>query len=146
MKKTALATALILASASGIALAQQAVPVTPAKPAPAMAMQQHPPEHGPGDFLAQFDTNHDGKIDKAEFEAVITQRATARFNEIDKDGKGTITKDQFVKFSDAEATARFDKMDRNKDGVLSEADRPPRPDGAMHGKPNEIPPPPPAEK
>lgn len=121
--------------------------------APAAAPAAHPSmfEH----MLKKMDTNGDGKISSAEFQAA----AAARFDAIDTQGTGKITADQianskFAKERDqnfaehevkkigsngvitkdqylAAAQARFAKLDKNGDGFIT-ADEVPAGHGAQH--------------
>lgn len=90
--------------------------------------------HGPGGFgLLELDTNADGKLTRAEFDAA--QRA--RFNQIDANKDGSATSEEFKAFRDAEmqkrraemAKIRFDRLDTDKNGQLSQTELAARPDG-----------------
>jgi hypothetical protein len=50
--------------------------------------------HKRGDFFEKVDTNKDGKISKAEFEASNKERGDKKFAEMDKDGDGNVTKEE----------------------------------------------------
>jgi hypothetical protein len=108
-----LTTAVILALAAGsAAIAQQ--PREPLK---------FRGEHGPGGFgLLEFDTNADGKLAKAEFDAA--QRT--RFNAIDANKDGFVVPDEMrasleSRRADAEK-ARFAVLDTDKNGQLSQSE------------------------
>ncbi|MDP3495885.1 MAG: EF-hand domain-containing protein [Hyphomonadaceae bacterium] len=92
-----------------------------------------PPVHdgskgrGPGGFgLLEFDTNADGKLTKAEFDAA--QRA--RFNKIDANKDGVSTREELEASHKADAETRraemskvrFTAMDTDKSGQLSQAE------------------------
>ncbi|HOZ26257.1 MAG TPA: hypothetical protein PK080_02805 [Hyphomonadaceae bacterium] len=89
--------------------------------------QDGPRSRGPGGFgLLEFDTNADGKLTKAEFDAA--QRA--RFNKIDANKDGTATREEFQVARKAEAEGRraemskvrFTELDKDKSGQLSQAE------------------------
>lgn len=88
-----------------------------------------PRAEGPqrGDWTKAFDTNNDGSIDKAEFQAAID----ATFAELDKSGKGVIEADELrPPGPPAEGTPR-------PGGEMGRPDRPamaPRAEGAEQGK------------
>jgi Ca2+-binding EF-hand superfamily protein len=69
--------------------------------APALAQgPQLTPEQREARFVAG-DTNKDGKLDKAEWTAILPERAQAMADQIwstrvDQDGDGFITKEQFL--------------------------------------------------
>jgi Ca2+-binding EF-hand superfamily protein len=69
--------------------------------APALAQPaQLTPEQREARFVAG-DTNKDGKLDKAEWTAILPERAQAMADQIwstrvDQDGDGFITKEQFM--------------------------------------------------
>ena len=86
-----------------------------------------PRGRGPGGFgLLEFDTNADGKLTKAEFDAA--QRA--RFNKIDANKDGTATSEEFQTSRKADAEARraemskvrFAALDTDKSGQISPAE------------------------
>lgn len=102
MHKTVLAgglAALMLASAGGVALAQQA---------PARAMRA--------------DTDGDSRLSQAEFVARRVQRLTA----VDTDRDGSVTADERRTAMQARmagrADARFDRLDADNDGAVSRAE------------------------
>ena len=84
------------------------------------------------DAFAKLDSNSDGNISKAEFEAKAplpaikdaTEMATSNLTRFDADKDGSVTQDEFRK----PTLTNFDKMDLNKDGTLSVAEqKPPTP-------------------
>src|SRR5215468_11492747 len=94
--------------------------------ATAMA-QTGPGAKSPGErfgtqFFERLDTNKDGKITKAEYEA---SRA-AEFKSADKNGDGFISKEEFAAYSDqrrADFVDRlFARLDKNGDGKLDAAE------------------------
>jgi Ca2+-binding EF-hand superfamily protein len=99
-------------------------------------------DHFPDRLLREFDTNHDGKISKAEFNNVLGTRfaaathgaqfmtedqfvaiheagfqkhAASMFRRLDWNGDGKLTLDEFV----APQRARFQMMDRDGNGAVS---------------------------
>jgi len=85
------------------------------------------PRGGGGGFgLLQFDTNADGKLTKAEFDAA----QHARFNQIDANKDGSATPEEIRTGMEAQAkanreTARkahFAEMDKDKNGQISQAE------------------------
>jgi hypothetical protein len=112
-KTLSLAAAAILALAAGSA---------------AVAQQPRGPlmfrgDHGPGGFgLLEFDTNADGKLAKAEFDAA--QRT--RFDGIDGNKDGFIVPDEMrASFESRRANAekeRFALLDADKNGQLSQSE------------------------
>ncbi|MDI7776296.1 EF-hand domain-containing protein [Asticcacaulis sp. EMRT-3] len=112
MLKPSLALGSLLGSAAVLlaapALAQDAAPPPP----PADGCHMHRPS------FAELDTNHDGKLDKAELAAPMQKMAD--------------------KMADKMAGRMFDRLDTNHDGSISEAEfnaaRPPHgPKGRMGG-------------
>ena len=92
------------------------------------AAAAQPPGPGPGRGhggpfgLLAMDTNADGKLTRAEFDA--GQRA--RFAEIDTNKDGTATPEEFRKFHETEraemSKIRFDDADKDKNGQLSQSE------------------------
>lgn len=72
--------------------------------------------------LTEFDTNQDGSLDLAEYEAlwlsVMRERMVDRFQAHDDDGDGTVTADEFLE----EFARLIDRRDQNGDGVLNADD------------------------
>ncbi|WP_162937385.1 EF-hand domain-containing protein [Indioceanicola profundi] len=109
---------LLSTLAAGSALAQ-----------PAGGDQEHHGEHGRhhgAAMMEKLDTNKDGSIDAAEFEAA----AATRFSEIDANGDGSVTKEEAtahaVKAATERATERagkmFERLDADKDGTVTQAE------------------------
>lgn len=78
--------------------------------------------HGGPFGLLAMDSNGDGKLTRAEFDAV--QRAN--FAQIDVNKDGTATPEEFKTFHEAKraemSKIRFDALDRDKNGQLSEGE------------------------
>ena len=66
-----------------------------------------------------IDANHDGQVTVDELHAFMKARhgefAKKGFATLDANGDGKVSRDEFL----AQANARFDRMDANKDGVLT---------------------------
>jgi hypothetical protein len=77
------------------------------------------------DAFARLDTNKDGTISKAEFDAkaplptIKEPNAQPFLNRFDSNKDGSISQDEFR----APTLANFEKMDANKDGTLSVAEQ-----------------------
>jgi len=79
------------------------------------------------DAFAKLDTNGDGSISKAEFEARAplpavkdaTEMANSNLGRFDADKDGAITQEEFR----TPTLTNFDKLDKNKDGTLSVAEQ-----------------------
>ena len=73
--------------------------------------------------FAAMDSDHNGKVDMAEFRQYVQQRREekkmARLKQMDSNGDGQISKEEFVAYQTKNAEARFDRLDKNHDGVLS---------------------------
>jgi Ca2+-binding EF-hand superfamily protein len=70
-------------------------------------------------ILAQVDTDHDGKISKAEFDA----QSQAMFKRLDKNGDGKIEAAELPQRHWTQMGSRmFDKMDTNGDGKVTKAE------------------------
>jgi len=73
---------------------------------------------GQGRFMKQFDTNKDGSVNMAEFNAA----AAERFKRMDSDGSGAIGKNEFRAYTRARHGERkqkhFERMDRNNNGSV----------------------------
>lgn len=75
--------------------------------------------------FARMDVNKDGKLDQADREAAMAERAKKRGGEPgrmargDANGDGAISADEMR----LAAMARFDRADANKDGQLTAAER-----------------------
>lgn len=119
-----------------------------------------------GGFFEGADTDHDGRISKAEAKAAIDQRDkdfAERFDKLDANHDGYIDKADFELRHKQRQDEEFAKADANHDGVLSkeefeaikkpefgphpggpgeEGHRPPPPEGDD----GDLPPPPPAKK
>jgi Ca2+-binding EF-hand superfamily protein len=89
------------------------------------------------DAFAKLDTDGDGSISKAEFEAkaalptIKEPNAQPFLNRFDANKDGSISKDEFR----APTLANFEKMDSNKDGTLSAAEQKAPPRAAAKKKP-----------
>ncbi len=112
-------TKLPLIALAILALAGAAVAQPPGGPGPGG-------RHGGPFSLLAMDTNADGKLTRAEFDA--GQRA--RFAEIDANKDGSATPEEFRKFHEAKGAemkaelskARFEALDKDKNGQLSPAE------------------------
>ena len=88
------------------------------------AAAAQPPGRGPGGpfSLLAMDTNADGKLTRAEFDA--GQRA--HFAEIDTNKDGTAAPEEFRKFRETKraemSKIRFDAIDKDKNGQVSQAE------------------------
>ncbi|NNU81297.1 hypothetical protein HMH01_12700 [Halovulum dunhuangense] len=78
------------------------------------------------DRLARFDTDGNGVLDLAEYEALwldaMRERMVDRFQAHDDDGDGSVTVAEFG----ADTSGLVARFDRNGDGVLNAEDRAPR--------------------
>jgi Ca2+-binding EF-hand superfamily protein len=72
-----------------------------ALPAASAQTTTGPRGHSKTEFLRKYDTDLDGKVSRAEYEAVRSDQ----FTDIDSDGDGTLTEQEYV----AEYTARLDQ-------------------------------------
>jgi hypothetical protein len=72
----------------------------------------------PGPHLAKLDTNGDGAVSAAEFEA----GALARFAASDANGDGKVTADELTVARTKHAEARFAEEDANDNGVLERSE------------------------
>lgn len=79
----ALAAAALLSACAGSPASSPAVQGLPARPAGG---------HGVEAFLGSYDTNRDGQVKRAEFDAVRMQR----FKAADTDGDGVLTEAEYV--------------------------------------------------
>ncbi len=143
--------AAVIVGGTGLAFAQMN-----AAPAPQGPVQRLVRHRLMDRMFADFDTNHDGKITRAEFDAVLAQqfaaathggrtmtadqfasirhddfvrRTTAMFHRLNWSGNGQLTLEEFA----APQRVRFQRMDRDGSGTVScnpvhHAD--------FHGKPN----------
>lgn len=89
-----------------------------------------------GAMFARMDTNRDGTVDKAEMAALPGGGRMA--TRADRDGSGTLTRAEY----DAQSTQRFARMDMNSDGVIDAAELQSRPMGGR-GQRRAAPPAPP---
>ena len=130
---------------------------------PALANQpgEHEGHGGRAAMMERYDTNKDGKIDKAEFMAA----AADRFAKLDTGNRGSVSQSDFAEAVEraaqqrraerktkmfqrldansdgvltreeflAAAEKRFSRLDRDGDGTLSPTDRRARGDGAQSG-------------
>ncbi len=87
--------------------------------------QGHGHGHGRGAHgmaFDRFDSNDDGVISRAEFDAHVAAREAA----IDANGDGAVTYEEAKAFRDAQrearARARFQRLDKDGDGVVSTAE------------------------
>lgn len=73
---------------------------------------------GKGRFMKHFDTNNDGSVNMAEFNAA----AAERFKSMDSDASGAISKDEFRDYmrsrKDERKQKRFARMDGNANGSI----------------------------
>ncbi|HTU64652.1 MAG TPA: EF-hand domain-containing protein [Steroidobacteraceae bacterium] len=94
------------------------------------AMAGDPPQsdarHGGGHDLMRADTDHDGKISRAEAEAASTERSNDWFDKLDLNKDGFVTQDELRQARDtrmagmkAKMDERFKEADTNGDGQLS---------------------------
>lgn len=86
MKKTKLAIAISLLSVGGMISVAAARDDRGGRPGPGMHHKH---------FGEQFDTNKDGKLDDAEREAMMDQKVTEHFKQLDTDGNGAVTLAEF---------------------------------------------------
>jgi Ca2+-binding EF-hand superfamily protein len=78
-------------------------------------------------LLKRGDDNRNGKLEAAEYKAVLVelrtvkeqanQKAVERFKAMDKDGDGKVSREEFTG-----PKPRFDVLDRNGDGYVTEAE------------------------
>jgi len=73
---------------------------------------------GKGRFMKHFDTNNDGSVNMAEFNAA----ATERFKRMDGDADGILSKDEFRSYmrarKDERKKKKFARMDTNNNGSV----------------------------
>jgi len=112
MKKILLAAGAALLAASASAYAQE-----PAKTAHLDKMA-----HAPARMAKAMDTNKDGAVDLAEFQAFAASKQKPRFDAMDKNGDGNVTFEEFTGASGEQAAALFKRMDVDGDGKLTKAD------------------------
>lgn len=112
MKKILLAAGAALLAASVSASAQE----------PAKTTHMDKMAHAPARMAKAMDTNNDGAVDLAEFQAFSASKQKQRFDSLDKDGDGNVTFEEFSGASSSQAEALFNRMDVDKDGKLTKAD------------------------
>jgi len=80
---------------------------------------EHGARHDPGAMFQKADADGDGKVTKAEFEALRGDR----FGGMDANGDGVVSKDELIAKEMERAERRADhmleRMDENKDGAIS---------------------------
>lgn len=130
--------AVVFVGGSTLAVAQMDGPPPPDGPMQGMMHRERLSDR----LLAEFDTNHDGKVTHAEFNNVLggrfaavthgakqmspeqftalhqldfTKHATAMFRRVDWNGDGKLTMDEFA----APQRAHFEMMDRDGTGTVS---------------------------
>ncbi len=110
----ALALACALGAAAVTAIAQQ----MPADPPTAGAPATAPRGHGPmmGGFM-RLDTDHDGKISRDE--AAKNPKLAAKFDQLDANHDGFLDRSDFEAMRKAHGQKRFADMDTNHDGKIS---------------------------
>lgn len=78
--------------------------------------------HGKGRFMAFFDTNNDGMVNMAEFNAA----AAERFKRMDTDANGTVSKEEFRAYLATRKAEReqkkFARMDSNANGTVERSE------------------------
>lgn len=102
---------------------------------------------GKGRFMKHFDTNNDGSVNMAEFNAAAAERfkrmdadasgviskdefraymrtrkderKQQRFGRMDSNGNGSVERDEFLAHKQARAERKFSRMDKNADGSVS---------------------------
>jgi len=126
--------AAIAAFATAPAFAQAAKPATTAPTAPQQITRAEVAQQVDAQFKS-YDTNGDGKLTKAELDAVMAkalaaaqtqlrEQMKADFDKIDTNHNGQISLAEFqaqqkLSVNPAKADARFKELDANKDGVVS---------------------------
>jgi len=104
----------ILLGGTGLAVAQMDGPPPPDGPMQGLMHRDRLDDR----LLADFDTNHDGKITHAEFNSVLGSRFAAATH-----GAKTMTQDQFLALHQADfqkhAAEMFHRIDWNGDGRLT---------------------------
>jgi len=77
---------------------------------------------GKGRFMKHFDTNNDGSVNMAEFNAA----AAERFKLMDSDANGILTKDEFRSYmrarKDERKQKKFARMDTNNNGSVERSE------------------------
>ncbi|HUD31014.1 MAG TPA: hypothetical protein VMQ93_19290 [Novosphingobium sp.] len=131
MTKTLVSAGLLLAAAAlpagHVAFAQAAADAA----AHGEPERRAAPGHGKSAFMTENDTDHDGKVTAAEFNAA----RTAKYHTFDLDHDGKVTEAEYVgefssRFKDAtvpegqlkQAHVRFGVLDTDKDGNLTLAE------------------------
>lgn len=146
MRKSVMKTALALATAAAAVPALAADQPRPApQPMTRAAVQQKIAER-----FARFDTNRDGVVTRAEYDAARTamraERQGKRFAKLDKDGNGQVSREEFADRGDRGEGrglgmrghgrhhgggmgrfGSFEMMDANKDGRVTLAEASARP-------------------
>jgi Ca2+-binding EF-hand superfamily protein len=106
--------AIILLSGSGLALAQMEAPTPPDGPMQGLMHRDRLSDR----LLAEFDTNHDGKITHAEFNSVLGSRFVGATH-----GAKLMTPDQFLAMHQPDfqkhVAEMFHRIDWNGDGRLT---------------------------
>lgn len=107
---------------AGGAFAQANVPAVGPQGGP---MHEHHMGHGGGLWLKSIDTDHDGTISKAEFDALFSRIDTNHDGKLDKAELAAYHKtmwEQRRAEMQAEFEAKFKAADKNGDGALTKAE------------------------
>lgn len=117
---------------------------------------------GKGRFMKNFDTNNDGSVNIAEFNAAAAERfkrmdgdangilskdefrahmrakkgerKQKKFARMDTNGNGTVERDEFLAHKQAKAERKFTRMDKNGDGSVSKEEHASCKKGKHHKK------------
>lgn len=117
---------------------------------------------GKGRFMKHFDTNNDGSVNMAEFNAAAAERfkrmdsdangilskdefrahmrakkderKQKKFARMDTNGNGSVERDEFLAHKQAKAERKFTRMDKNGDGSVSKEEHASCKKGKHHKK------------